>query len=1368
MKTTLDSMSHPLRAQLARALSRAFTIAPSASALALGLVFLYPTGASAQIVVTQNTEGTLVWECPPGVFSVQVECWGGGGGGGAADYTGTASSGTINVAGGGGAGGAYARTASVDVTPGIVYNLTIPAAAAGAPAGSADGVLGATGGTVTFTGDSASVTAVGGQGGASRASTTTATGAGGQGSTTGCVGEVVFAGGSSNVSLASGTAGGGGGGAGNANPGGNATNNVGGAGGVSGGGVGGTGPTGGNNGNSGNPKPGVAGGGSGGREQRTSTTGPYAGGAGGLGQITLTYTPPSTGKLVVTTVPGSATAGSDFSVTVQAQDSGGSPLNVTQDTSVSLAASGTGTLSGNTAIIPSGQNSVTLNSAQYTKAEAVTFTASRTSGDQLDTSVASASVTVDSAAASQIVFTTQPSASTPLNTPFATQPVVQIRDAFGNLVTTGGDATANVSLTLTTGTGTLGGTTSINAVGGVADFVGQGLNINQAGTDKVLTATATIGAGAVTAVTNPFTITATALAWSATPATFNWTTANEVNWTGGTGIYTDPGLSAVTFDDTGDATSPINVVGTLQPVSVTVNNSVNNFTFAGSGDISGSTGITKSGTGTLTVSNANSYSGSTFVNAGTLVMANPAALGNNTGLIRFPAGSTGTLRVSTDGSDTPYQIGANSGTADLVNDTWSTDFTIASDLATPGAGITHSLGELSLALARLNIVAGPNVSGGAPKITFASMLVTSASTNPPAKINPTTATVSIGNVTTLNNTAKTLILGGTNTGNEITGNIGTGPGTLAVTKTDSSTWTLSGANTYTGVTTVNGGTLLNGSSTTFANTGDLDVDGTGVLDLNGFNASFTNLTDDNDAGTITNSAVGSATITLANAADDDDHLKSAEFTGNLTLSIANSNSSASLAGLRTTNSFTGGIILRDGSGFTSTTVGTRLRIFTDITETPGTPFGSGPITIGESPTDKPGIMMDTVSNTISNAIVFNTALGTDVPGIRIQGTDQVLSGQISAALADATFCSGNTNSGTATLTGKITGPFGLAMTPAAVATTSALTLTLNNAAMDNDYAGDTTISKVGTSAYTLTLGTANQIPNGTGKGNVANDGTLDLNGFSETINGLAGTGVVDTIAGGTPVLTVGDNDQTSTFDGVIQNTAGTLALTKVGTGTLTLAGINTYTGNTTVNSGVLAVNGTSIDDTTTLIIDGGKVDVTGNETVAALFFGATPMADGVYGSTSSTAPAPNQDDTRFSGTGTVTVDSSLAPGGFSTWLANGGFANDALLVGNDGPNDDPDNDGISNLIEYALDGFDPTAPNAAPGSITGLLVTYTKRALAVTNGDVTYTIEESTDLGVSDLWAPATPTTDDASIITYTLTPPAPSKDFVRLKVTQP
>ena len=89
--------------------------------------------------------------------------------------------------------------------------------------------------------------------------------------------------------------------------------------------------------------------------------------------------------------------------------------------------------------------------------------------------------------------------------------------------------------------------------------------------------------------------------------------------------------------------------------------------------------------------------------------------------------------------------------------------------------------------------------------------------------------------------------------------------------------------------------------------------------------------------------------------------------------------------------------------------------------------------------------------------------------------------------------------------------------------------------------------------------------------NVSVTGTLDLNTFSETINGLSGAGTVDTVAGGTPIFTVGNNDATSSFSGVMKNTAGTLALTKTGSGTLTLSGTtaNTYSGLTTVSSGEL-------------------------------------------------------------------------------------------------------------------------------------------------------------------------------------------------------
>jgi alpha-L-rhamnosidase len=106
-------------------------------------------------------------------------------------------------------------------------------------------------------------------------------------------------------------------------------------------------------------------------------------------------------------------------------------------------------------------------------------------------------------AASQLVVTTQPSASTVAGVAFAQQPVVTIEDQFGNTVTSGADSTVSVGLALTTGTGALGGTISMNAVNGVADFTGKGLSINYVGTDKVLTATATVAAGTRTTTTGP-------------------------------------------------------------------------------------------------------------------------------------------------------------------------------------------------------------------------------------------------------------------------------------------------------------------------------------------------------------------------------------------------------------------------------------------------------------------------------------------------------------------------------------------------------------------------------------------------------------------------------------------------------------------------------------------------------------------------------------------------------------------------------------------------------------------------------------------------------------------------------------------------
>ena len=124
---------------------------------------------------------------------------------------------------------------------------------------------------------------------------------------------------------------------------------------------------------------------------------------------------------------------------------------------------------------------------------------------------------------------------------------------------------------------------------------------------------------------------------------------------------------------------------------------------------------------------------------------------------------------------------------------------------------------------------------------------------------------------------------------------------------------------------------------------------------------------------------------------------------------------------------------------------------------------------------------------------------------------------------------------------------------------------------NNAYSGDTRVN-----AGILRLGAGNVIPDGAGKGNVSVSAMLDLNTFNETINGLSGAGVIDTVAGGSPVLTVGNNNVSSSFGGVLQNTAGSLALTKTGSGILTLTGAHTLTGTTTVGGGTLALSGPSV------------------------------------------------------------------------------------------------------------------------------------------------------------------------------------------------
>jgi autotransporter-associated beta strand protein len=70
--------------------------------------------------------------------------------------------------------------------------------------------------------------------------------------------------------------------------------------------------------------------------------------------------------------------------------------------------------------------------------------------------------------------------------------------------------------------------------------------------------------------------------------------------------------------------------------------------------------------------------------------------------------------------------------------------------------------------------------------------------------------------------------------------------------------------------------------------------------------------------------------------------------------------------------------------------------------------------------------------------------------------------------------------------------------------------------------------------------------------------TLDLNGFSNTIGSLAGSGTITNSSATPVVLSVGHDNTTTTFSGVINDGSSSLGLTKIGSGTLVLSGTNTW------------------------------------------------------------------------------------------------------------------------------------------------------------------------------------------------------------------
>src|SRR5206468_1537632 len=211
---------------------------------------------------------------------------------------------------------------------------------------------------------------------------------------------------------------------------------------------------------------------------------------------------PAARLTIQTQPPSTATAGLAFAQqpVIRIEDAAGNPLTANNTTVVTATRSaGSGTLQGTTSRTAV-NGLVTFTNLAHNVATNITI--SFTSGSL--TNATSTAIAVSPAAASQLVFSTQPANGT-FGSQLATQPVLRTCDQFGNTSTIGLASSQPVTVALSAGTGPLLGTTTqdigTSAGNGVISF--SDLRIDSAGTDKQLTASAT---GMSSATSSVFTV----------------------------------------------------------------------------------------------------------------------------------------------------------------------------------------------------------------------------------------------------------------------------------------------------------------------------------------------------------------------------------------------------------------------------------------------------------------------------------------------------------------------------------------------------------------------------------------------------------------------------------------------------------------------------------------------------------------------------------------------------------------------------------------------------------------------------------------------------------------------------------------------
>ena len=632
------------------------------------------------------------------------------------------------------------------------------------------------------------------------------------------------------------------------------------------------------------------------------------------------------------------------------------------------------------------------------------------------------------------------------------------------------------------------------------------------------------------------------------------------------------------FDATGSTT--INVTSTITPYSWTFNANSQSYSVSGSDanfdfgifnlansgqtiSISNNIGgtaiaqVRQDGASTLILSGNNTYSGGTVISAGTLQVTNNNSVG--TGALHLDGGTFRADGVSNLTFTNGVTITPTGGTVDNNGTVLTLSGVVANDggfTATGMLRLTDSSGG-----AGTTVLAGVNTYSGGTLVSGATLQVTNNSS------------------------------------------VGTGAVTLdnALFQADGVS-DLTFTNNFKINTSVDGSAIdANGKTLTIA--GNIaDGNGPGKLTVldNSFGGGVVKLLG-------TNTFSGSTFICSCATLQLGDATHKASLFGDIVnegrFNIVNANTSATAS--ITNDGFTTFFGNNTAGGMTIVNKNVGATLFQDSSSA-----GSADITNRSGGVTLFGFPSGTDTSTAANATILNNHGGT------------IFSAQTNAGTANITNRNGGgtafgdqSSAASATIVNNNGGftSFGHAF--------GTDTPTAGNAVITNNAGGETDFNAFATAGNALittnnggktfffdnaTGGTAQFITTGTGF--VDFSGSLGPNGDGRIpVGSIAGSGIYYIGAGNT--IVVGGNNLSTTVSGVIADVnpcgcgpAGSGNLEKAGSGTLILSGVNTYTGTTTVNGGLLQVDGSIASSSLTSVNAGGALTglgTVGNTTIAS-------------------------------------------------------------------------------------------------------------------------------------------------------------------------